>query len=220
LQPDFAACRAPGYQPTAGGCVLVAGGLLAGSTYDAHGAPLAGVTIAGAGQAVSSTVTADPRTPDSFYSLFLPAGVQTVTAAAPGLPAISITAPMTSGAVVGQDFNWQRVYADASLQSLALQGATLAPLFGPHVQHYSATVSYDVTNAALAFSLSQPGAAVHFNGVDLPPNTTTASAPLQVGVNVLVLEVTALNGQTQRTYTITITRAPAPRRLYLPALRK
>jgi hypothetical protein len=220
LQPDLSTCRAPGFQPNAGTCATVAGGLLTGYTYGPNGAPLAGVMIAAGGGVVSSTVTADPRTPDSFYSLFLPAGFQTATAASPGLPAVSTTTSMTAGAVVRYDFNWQEVYADASLHTLAVQSTTLAPQFGPTALDYTVTVSYEVTRAVLAFAVNQPGAAVRFNGVELGPNATSAVAPLQVGVTVLTLEVTALDGTSRRIYTITISRAPMPRRLYLPVLRK
>jgi hypothetical protein len=220
LQPEPAACRAPGYQSATGSCVPLPGGLLRGYTYGVDGAPLAGVTVIGGGRAVSSTVTADPVTPDSFYSLFLPTNAQTVTAQASGLPDISTSVAVDNGAVVRHDFDWQAVYTDASLRALAPQGLTLAPVFSPAVVSYSVTVSHEVTQVVLAFAVNQPGATLRFNGVTLGSNAMTATADLQPGANTLALDVTALDGNTRRTYTVTVTRAPAPGRIYLPQVRK
>jgi hypothetical protein len=178
------------------------------------------VTVVGGGSAVSSTVTADPVTPDSFYSLFLPTNAQTVTAQAAGLPDISTSITMSSGAVVRRDFNWQAVYADATLRTLALQGIPFSPVFSPSVVNYSVAVRPEVTHAVLAFAASQPGASLRFNGKLLGANVVTAAAELQPGANVLALDVTALDGKTRRTYTVTITRAPAADQIYLPQVRK
>jgi hypothetical protein len=193
---------------------------LVGNTYGTNGAPLAGVTIRSASQAVSSTVTADPVTPDSFYNLFLPVGTHGVTATAPGLPASTATITMSDKVVLRQDFNWKVVFTDASLRALATMIGQLVPLFSPGVLDYSLAVGHDVSSLGVSFAANQPGAAIRFNGIALPSGVTMASAELQPGVNVVTIEVTALDGKSTQTYTITVTRAMASDTLYLPDVRK
>jgi uncharacterized repeat protein (TIGR01451 family) len=66
---------------TAGTCNLLAGGLVVGNAYDAGASSaLAGVNVQGVSGSTVTTITVDPAVPDSFYTLYAPAGMQTFTA--------------------------------------------------------------------------------------------------------------------------------------------
>ena len=76
--------------------------------------------------------------------------------------------------------------------------------FDPDVRTYSATVPGDVTEVTVVASARHPGATVTVNGGD--PATPVPLAP---GENVIVVVVTAEDGQTQQVYTVTVTREAA-----------
>ena len=94
---------------------------------------------------------------------------------------------------------------DASLRQLALGHATLEPSFASYTQTYTAAVGHDVTRTAVSATPNHPGATqvVRLDGV------TKGSLPmgLAVGENVISVVVTAEDGQTAMTYTVTVTRA-------------
>jgi hypothetical protein len=223
LGPDPQSCAAPGYRLEAGACVPIPGGLVTGRTYGRNGEALTGVTVArdqGMQDAVASAWTSDPAAPGAFYSLFLPVGTQVVTATAPGLPAIAATIAMRDEGVVLQDFDWQAAYADAALRTLAPAGGQLVPAFDPEIGEYSVVVDYAVSRVEIGFAARQAEAAVRYNGAALPPGAAAVTAELAPGRNVLTFDVRALDGVTQRTYTVTIVRAAWPAALYLPQLQR
>ena len=97
---------------------------------------------------------------------------------------------------------------DATLR--ALTGLTLIPRFSPEVEAYTASVSNDVSSVTLTATPSQAGAgasaAYRFNGAD----AATPTFELAVGSgNVISIVVTAADGSTTRTYTVTVTRREA-----------
>jgi hypothetical protein len=82
-------------------CDPQAGGLVVGNVYSQTTAsPIAGATIAGdAGQSTTSQATpGDAANPDSFYTLFSPAGLHTFTATLPTLATLvsSTTVPVSN----------------------------------------------------------------------------------------------------------------------------
>ena len=95
---------------------------------------------------------------------------------------------------------------DATLSSLTLSGVTLA--FDPATTRYTASVGNDVTETTVTPAVNHDRAtyAIKLDG--------TADAdgviPLTVGANAISIEVTAEDGETTRTYTVTVTRAPVP----------
>ncbi len=67
-------------------CILQAGGLVVGNTYDANtSTPLAGAQVTSdSGRTFTTLATADPAVDDSFYTLFSPAGTHVFTATKSG----------------------------------------------------------------------------------------------------------------------------------------
>ncbi len=93
---------------------------------------------------------------------------------------------------------------DASLSGLSLSGVTLDPVFDAGTTAYTATVETDVTETTVSVTLADAGAAyeVRLDGVvDLD-----GIVPLAVGSNVVAVVVTAQDGKTERTYTVSVTR--------------
>ena len=91
LAAEPASCLAPGYQlqPPANACTKLSGGLIVGSVLDQNtGSGLNGATVKTGSASPQSTQTfatpGDPAQPDGIYTLFTPAGSQSVTASMPG----------------------------------------------------------------------------------------------------------------------------------------
>ena len=87
---------------------------------------------------------------------------------------------------------------NANLSSLSCGSYALSPSFSAGTTEYSVTVPYDVSRLPLDYSAADGGA-----------NVSVSGNQLSVGVNTMVLTVTAANGATRR-YTISVTRQPDP----------
>ena len=87
---------------------------------------------------------------------------------------------------------------NANLSGLSCWSFALSPSFSAGTTEYSVTVPYDVSRLPLDYSAADGGA-----------NVSVSGNQLSVGVNTVVLTVTAANGATRR-YTISVTRQPDP----------
>lgn len=118
----------------------------------------------------------------------------------------TITDIMTSDGNSDQNLNdasWSASVApppsgNASLSGLSCGSYALSPSFSAGTTEYSVTVPYDVSRLPLDYSAADGGA-----------NVSVSGNQLSVGVNTVVLTVTAANGATRR-YTISVTRQPDP----------
>ena len=94
----------------------------------------------------------------------------------------------------------------ATLSALSLSGVTLTPVFASGTPAYTALVGHGVTETTVAATASDANASVEvkFNGVV----DQDGVVPLGVGSgNVITVVVTAQDGQSTQTYTVTVTRA-------------
>lgn len=87
---------------------------------------------------------------------------------------------------------------NANLSGLSCGSYALSPSFSAGTTEYSVTVPYDVSRLPLDYSAADGSA-----------NVSVSGNQLSVGVNTMVLTVTAANGATRR-YTISVTRQPDP----------
>ena len=87
---------------------------------------------------------------------------------------------------------------NANLAGLSCGDYALSPAFSAGTTEYSVTVPYDVSRLPLDYRAADGGADVSVSGNQL-----------SVGVNTVVLTVTAANGASRR-YTISVTRQPDP----------
>jgi hypothetical protein len=99
--------------------------------------------------------------------------------------------------------------SDARLSDLVLSSGTLIPVFAPDTLNYSAEVAHAVDSVTLTPSVADPNASVQVNGVPVASGSPSPAIPLQVGANSLVVEVTAQDGATRRSYTVALSRAPS-----------
>ena len=114
---------------------------------------------------------------------------------------VAVTAPVAPASV-------------ADLTALSVNLGPLSPGFNPEATTYSASVSNGMTLAFVRPVTADPAATlqVSLNSgafTALPPNAP-ASFPLIVGANTIAIQVTAADGSTMKTYTLAVTRAPAP----------
>ena len=96
--------------------------------------------------------------------------------------------------------------ADATLSALSLSGVTLSPAFVSGTTRYTASVGHEVMETTVTVSASDANASVEVkvNGVV----DQDGVVPLAVGAgNVVAVVVTAQDGETTQTYTVTVTRA-------------
>lgn len=85
---------------------------------------------------------------------------------------------------------------DASLKSLQISPGTLDPAFSPDVENYTASVGLDIDKLTVSAQPANDNASVSVEGGD----------ELKDGENTVVCKVTAEDGTTVRSYTITVTR--------------
>ena len=100
---------------------------------------------------------------------------------------------------------------DATLSGLVLSDGAeeiaLTPAFDPATKSYTATVANSVTSVTVTATVAEPSATVTVNGVAVASGSTSGAIDLEVGGNVITVLVTAGDGATTSTYTVTATRA-------------
>lgn len=96
------------------------------------------------------------------------------------------------------------VGSNAQLASLAVSAGQLAPAFAPGTASYGDSVPYAASSITLIATPVDPNASVSVGG-----GSASASIPLNVGANSIVVQVTAQDGVTQASYTVTVVRAAA-----------
>ncbi len=131
---------------------------------------------------------------------------------------VEVTSP--SGAKKTYTFNITKVNTstDATLKSLSFGSKTLTPAFSATTTSYSAAVGSSVSSYPFpSAEANQDGATVvvkQGGSVVTGPGDLT----LAEGANVVTVEVTAKDGTTKKTYTMTITRAAAAKDASLTGL--
>ncbi len=99
--------------------------------------------------------------------------------------------------------------SDATLSSLTLSSGTLSPVFAAATETYTATVGSAITSITVTPTVNQANATVQVrvNGGAYASVTTgseSSSLPLNVGTNTIEVRVTAQDGTTTKTYSVTI----------------
>jgi gliding motility-associated-like protein len=99
---------------------------------------------------------------------------------------------------------------DATLSALAVSTGTLSPSFDPAVNSYGVTVGNTITTISLTPAITEATATATVNGAAVNSGNTSAAIPLTVGDNPIPVVVTAQDGSTANTYTVTVTRSGPP----------
>ena len=97
--------------------------------------------------------------------------------------------------------------ADASLSALSLSGVTLTPAFASGTIAYTASVANSVTETTVTATARDENASVEVTSEDADDQTLGDQVALAVGETTVAIEVIAEDGETTRTYMVTVTRA-------------
>ncbi len=96
---------------------------------------------------------------------------------------------------------------DATLANLVLSQGTLDPVFASGTTSYTASVGNAVTSLTVTPTVTDANATVTVNGNTVTSGNASGAINLTVGDNTLTIIVTAQNGTTTETYTVTVNRA-------------
>ncbi len=99
------------------------------------------------------------------------------------------------------------VSSDATLSALSLSGVTLSPAFASGTTTYTASVVNTVTETTVTAMASDANAVVEVTPEDADDGASGDQVALVVGKTTISVEVTAQDGETTQTYTVTVTRA-------------
>jgi gliding motility-associated-like protein len=100
-----------------------------------------------------------------------------------------------------------RPSANANLSSLSLSTGALSPTFNANTLSYTSSVANTVTTTTVKPTTADANATVKVNGTPVTSGTNSSPISLNVGANVINVVVTAQDGSTTKTYSITVTRA-------------
>ncbi|WP_214071778.1 FG-GAP-like repeat-containing protein [Mucilaginibacter sp. dw_454] len=106
--------------------------------------------------------------------------------------------------------------ANAMLSNLAISSGSLSPVFIGTTQSYTAAVDNSISNITLTPTLADAAAAVKINGVAVNNGLASGPIALNVGDNIITTVVTAQDGITKKTYTLTVTRADLQKTAVVP----
>ncbi|MGR3914974.1 MAG: cadherin-like beta sandwich domain-containing protein, partial [Gammaproteobacteria bacterium] len=170
---------------------------------------------------VAHAVTAVTVTPAAFNAnaVVRVANVIVARGAASGGIALTVNAPKTILVVVSaQSGGGTKTYtlritrmpsADATLSGLSLSGGVLASPFSADVTEYTASVANNVSGVRITPSANQADATLTVDGAAVNSGSASAEIGLIPGMpKAIVVAVTAPDGATMKTYTLTVTRMP------------
>ena len=98
---------------------------------------------------------------------------------------------------------------NANLSELTISDVTLSPAFASGTTSYTASVVNSVTSITVIPTVEQANATVTVNGTAVTSGNASGAINLSVGDNTIPVIVTAQDGTTTKTYTITVNRAPS-----------
>ncbi|RZM21915.1 MAG: T9SS type A sorting domain-containing protein, partial [Pedobacter sp.] len=98
---------------------------------------------------------------------------------------------------------------DAKLSTLSTTAGTLSPVFASATTAYTANVPNATTSITVTPTVNDVTATVRINGTTVTSGTASGAIALNVGNNTITVLVTAQNGTTTQSYTLTVTRASA-----------
>ncbi|MEJ7627581.1 MAG: cadherin-like beta sandwich domain-containing protein [Ferruginibacter sp.] len=118
------------------------------------------------------------------------------------------SAPGIYGLAVGGNLT-SSVSNNADLSNLTLSSGLLSPTFTSNTTSYTASVANSVSSLTVTPTSSQASATITVNGIAVTSGSPSGSISLNVGTNTITTVVTAEDGITTKTYTVTVTRAAA-----------
>ena len=187
---------------------------LSGVNFGTFSSATTAYTASVAHEVTETTVTATANDGGASYVVKLGGSTDS-----DGVVSLSVGSNAITAEVTAEDGQTSRTYTvtitradappsdDARLSTLALSGIDIGN-FDPATTDYTASVGNDVEQTKVTATTKDGGATyiVKLAGVEDADGTVA----LAVGANAVSVEVTAEDGQTTRTYTVTVTRAGPP----------
>lgn len=96
--------------------------------------------------------------------------------------------------------------SSSDLSGLTLSAGILSPAFSAATTSYTASVGHEVTSVEVTPTAADTEAAITVNGISVVSGQSQAMV-LSVGDNTNIVQVTAKDGTTQKSYDVTVTRA-------------
>ncbi|HEY4194497.1 MAG TPA: cadherin-like beta sandwich domain-containing protein, partial [Mucilaginibacter sp.] len=94
----------------------------------------------------------------------------------------------------------------ATLSNLTLSSGTLAPAFISSTTSYAASVTNATASITVTPTATDPTSTITVNGTAVVSGTASGPIPLVIGSNLVTVVVTAQDGSTTGTYTVTVDR--------------
>lgn len=141
-------------------------------------------------------------------SFTLDSSVQITTATPPGSGTVDVEVTTPGGTAVepGGFTYTPPASTDATLSALSLSTGTLDPAFAPAVTDYEALVPNATEAITVTPTANDAGAMIEVNGTAVASGLASGPILLAVGPNSIAVAVTAEDGSTTGTYTVTVTR--------------
>ncbi|ACM21690.1 cytochrome c, 20 heme-binding sites [Geotalea daltonii FRC-32] len=166
-----------------------------------------------------SSITVTPTEADTTATTTVN-GTAVNSGTASGPIALSVGANTITTVVTAQDGTTTKTYTvvvtraaaastNANLSNLVLSSGTLSPAFASGTISYTASVANPVASITVTPTVEDATATVKVNGTTVASGTASAPIALVVGSNTITTVVTAQDGTTTKTYTVTVTRAAA-----------
>lgn len=172
-----------------------------------------GATITARGVVYSVTATnPNPKLTDADATNVVGTGTTgTFTVSATGLTAgtgysYAAYATNSRGTTYSSVGTFTPLSTDATLSAFALSAGTLAPAFAPGTTSYTASVANGTTSLTVTPTTTQASGTITVNGTTVASAAASGAISLNVGANTITTIVTAQDGTTTKTYTVTVTR--------------
>ena len=101
------------------------------------------------------------------------------------------------------------ISADANLSNLTSTSGALTPAFTASTINYTSSVANAVTSTTVTPTATNANSTIKVNGVSVASGSASSTINLNVGSNTITTVVTAQDGTTTKTYSITVMRATA-----------
>ena len=154
-------------------------------------------SVSGTGVTVNSVTYTDPT--------HLTLNLSVAANATPGLRDIAVTNPDGQSSVASV-LTIGSPSTNAGLAGLTVSAGTLSPAFDTATSSYADLVANDVTSVTLTPTVADATATIKVNGTALASGSPGGPISLMIGDTVITTVVTAQDGLTTRTYTVTVTR--------------
>jgi large repetitive protein len=166
----------------------------------------------------TTSITVKPTTSDPTATLKVNGTAVTSGTASASIP-LSVGQNTITTVVTAQDGITTKTYTitvtrapstNAYLSFIGFNHGTLSPAFVKTTSSYTESLPNIIDSIEAKATTNDPTATIKINGIAAVSGTYTANIGLNAGANTITIVVTAQDGVTTMTYTVTITRAAPP----------